>query len=130
MIRVLFLLEITTTELIIIACLNANSASPAVLVVIKAVTDLGFRCRSDEHLLVPLYTRKTSFIAKKSKEIEREHYCFGGSKAAGAPSTPLCLRPCIGEWSAVNHQSITAGSRTGGDIFIGKKLAEQIHWIW
>jgi hypothetical protein len=29
------------------------------------VTDLGFRCRGVEHLLLLLDTRKTSFIAKK-----------------------------------------------------------------
>jgi hypothetical protein len=42
-----------------------------------SVTDLGFRCRGAEHLLLLLDTRKTSFIAKKILE-ESEiglHYC-------------------------------------------------------
>jgi hypothetical protein len=38
---------------------------PACRQPLYAVTDLGFRCRGAEHLLLLLDTRKTSFIAKK-----------------------------------------------------------------
>jgi hypothetical protein len=40
------------------------------------VTDLGFRCRGAEHLLLLLDTRKTSFLAKKIlEEGERGLHC-------------------------------------------------------
>jgi hypothetical protein len=39
--------------------LRISSAFP-----VAAVTDLGFRCRGAEHLLLLLDTRKTSFLAK------------------------------------------------------------------
>jgi hypothetical protein len=41
-----------------------------------SVTDLGFRCRRAEHLLLLLDTRKTSFIAKKIEESERGLHCY------------------------------------------------------
>jgi hypothetical protein len=93
MIRVLFLVEITTTELLIIACLNANSASPAVLVVIRAVTDLGFRCRSDENLLVPLYTRKTSFIEKNQKRLKESTIVLEAVRGLEPPPPPFASVP-------------------------------------